>query len=136
MSPNPENGSSKPQTLTGRIMAAFTGPAPAKSPEGESDPPEILPPEERKAAMSSLDPSEAKWSLAALVLATLTGIGFPAYYIVANPKTKVDGKYVAVSPDAALIGGVLLVLCASGSLPSGSASGRCLPSSSSSSASR
>jgi hypothetical protein len=116
MSPNPGNGSSKPQTLTGRIMAAFTGPPPAKSSDGESDPPEILPPEERKAAMSSLDPSEAKWSLAALVLATLTGIGFPAYYIIANPKTKVDGKYVAVSPDAALIGGVLLVLCVIGFL--------------------
>ena len=49
-----------------------------------------------------------------MALATLTAIGFPAYYIVANPKTKVDGKYVAVSPDAALIGGVLLVLCVIG----------------------
>ena len=114
MTPTPGNGSSKPQTLTGRIMAAFTGPAPAANAEGQSDKPEILPPEERKAAMSTLDPMEAKWSLAALIVATLTGIGFPAYYIVANPKTKVDGKYVAVSPDAALIGGVLLVLCAIG----------------------
>ena len=117
MSANPGNGNSKPQTLTGRIMAAFTGHSPARSPEdGESESPDILPPEERKAAMSSLDPSEAKWSLAALALATLTAIGFPAYYIVANPKTKVDGKYVAVSPDAALIGGVLLVLCVIGFL--------------------
>ena len=116
MSPNSGNGSSKPQTLTGRIMAAFTGPPAAKSPDGESESPEVLPPEERKAAMSSLDPSETKWSLAALALATLTAIGFPAYYIIANPKTKVDGKYVAVSPDAALIGGVLLVLCVIGFL--------------------
>ena len=64
--------------------------------------------------MSTLDPMESKWSLAALIVATFTGIGFPAYYIVANPQTKVDGKYVAVSPDAALIGGVLLVLCVIG----------------------
>ena len=115
MSPTAGNGSSKPQTLTGRIMAAFTGPtSTAGSGEGEGEPPKILPPEERKAAMSSLDPMEAKWSLAALVVATLTGIGFPAYYIVANPLTKVDGKYVAVSPDAALIGAVLIVLCTIG----------------------
>jgi hypothetical protein len=114
MSPTPGNGSNKPLTITGRIMAAFTGPPSAGSTEEESERPEILPPEERKAAMTSLDPNEAKWSLAALALATLTGIGFPAYYIVANPKTKVDGKYVAVSPDAALIGGVLLVLCVIG----------------------
>jgi hypothetical protein len=111
MSPTAGNGSSKPQTLTGRIMAAFTGPTQARSAEGEGDSPQILPPGERKAAMTSLDPMEAKWSLAALVLATLTGIGFPAYYIIANPLTKVDGKYVAVSPDAALIGAVLIVLC-------------------------
>ena len=114
MSPSAGDGNSKPQTLTGRIMGAFTGPPPSKSSADEGDRPEILPPEERKAAMTSLDPMEAKWSLAALVVATLTGIGFPAYYIVANPTTKVDGKYVAVSPDAALIGAVLVVLCAIG----------------------
>jgi hypothetical protein len=114
MSPPAGTGNSKPQTLTGRIMGAFTGPAPSGRSEDDGDTPKILPAGERKAAMSSLDPMEAKWSLAALVLATLTGIGFPAYYIVANPLTKVDGKYVAVSPDAALIGGVLIVLCVIG----------------------
>ncbi len=67
MSPTAGNGSSKPQTLTGRIMAAFSGPTPAGSAEGESEAPEILPPEERKAAMSTLDPMEAKWTLVALI---------------------------------------------------------------------
>jgi hypothetical protein len=114
MSPPAGNGSSKPQTLTSRIMGAFTGPASSASPGDAAAISEVLPAGERKAAMSSLDPMETKWSLAALVLATLTGIGFPAYYIVANPLTKVDGKYVAVSPDAALIGGVLIVLCVIG----------------------
>ena len=37
-------------------MAAFTGPALQGAPRAKSDPPEILPPEERKAAMSTLDP--------------------------------------------------------------------------------
>jgi hypothetical protein len=114
MTPTPGNGSSKPQTLTGRIMGAFTGPTPAAGADGESEKPEIIPPGDRKAAMTTLDPMESKWSLWALVVATLTGIGFPAYYVVANPTTKVDGKYVAVSPDAVWIGLVLLVLCAIG----------------------
>ena len=114
MSPTAGNGSSKPQTLTGRIAAAFTGPTPAGSAEGQSPPPKILPPEERKAVMSSLDQMEAKWSLVALAVATVAGIAVPAYYLVANPLTKQDGKYVAVSPDAGLIGGVILVLCVIG----------------------
>jgi hypothetical protein len=115
MSPPAGNNSSKPpRTLTSRIMGAFTGPASSGRSEDDQETPEILPAGERKAAMSSLDPMETKWSLAALILATLTGIGFPAYYIAANPLTKVDGKYVAVSPDAALIGGVLIVLCVIG----------------------
>ena len=97
-------------------MGVFTGPSPSGSTEEKTDPPEILPQGERKAAMSTLDQLEAKWVLWGLILATLTGIGFPAYYIAANPLTKVDGKYVAVSPDAALIGGILLVLCVIGFL--------------------
>ncbi len=114
MSPTAENGSSKPQTLTGRIMAAFSGPTDPGSSGGESDPPDILPPEQRKAVMSTLDRTETKWALIALVAATLAGIALPAYYLVANPLTKQHGKYVAVSPDAGLLGGVILVLCVIG----------------------
>lgn len=114
MSPTAGNGSRKPQTLTGRIAAAFTGPTPAGSAKGQSQPPQILPPEERKAVMSTLDQMETKWSLVALAVATVAGIAVPAYYLVANPLTKQDGKYVAVSPDAGLIGGVILILCVIG----------------------
>ncbi len=116
MSPTDGGGGSRPQTWSARLMGAFTGPSPSGSSEEKIDPAEILPQGERKAAMSTLDQLEAKWALRGLILATLTGIGFPAYYIAANPLTKVDGKYVAVSPDAALIGGVLLVLCVIGFL--------------------
>jgi hypothetical protein len=114
MSPPAGNGSSKPQTLTGRIAAAFSGPTSAGSAEGQSEPPRVLPPEERKAVMSTLDPVEAKWALIGLIAATLAGIALPAYYLVANPLTKQHGKYVAVSPDAGLLGGVILVLCVIG----------------------
>ena len=49
MSPTAGNGSSKPQTLTGRIMAAFTGPGRPPGAQTENPrSPEILPPEERK----------------------------------------------------------------------------------------
>jgi protein-S-isoprenylcysteine O-methyltransferase Ste14 len=97
-------------------MGAFTGPPPTGASGEKAEPPEIIPEEDRKAVMTSLDPMEAKWALWALIVATLTGIGFSAYKIVANPLTKVHGKEVAVSPDAALIGAVLVVLCAIGFL--------------------
>jgi hypothetical protein len=113
MSPTAGNGSSKPQTLTGRIAAAFTGPRPAGNADGEPEP-QILPPEARKGVMSTLDPVETKWALIGFIAATLAGIALPAYYLVANPLTKQHGKYVAVSPDAGLLGAVILVLCAIG----------------------
>jgi hypothetical protein len=114
MSPSDENGSSPPQSWSARLMSVFTGPASAGSSGGKGDPPEILPPEERKAAMSSLDPSESKWTLGALLLATVAGIAIPLYFIAENKVTK-DGKNsIAVAPDAKLLGGAILILCAIG----------------------
>lgn len=109
-----ENGSSEPQTLGGRIMARFTGPASPSDPGQQGERPEILPPEARKAAMSSLDPSEAKWTFGALLLATLAGIAIPLYFIAENKVTKNGKNSIAVAPDAKLLGGVILVLCAIG----------------------
>ena len=64
MSPTAGDGSSKPpQTLTGRIMGAFTGPPSSGGSEAKADPPEVLPPGERKAAMTTLDQMETKWAL-------------------------------------------------------------------------
>jgi hypothetical protein len=109
-----ENGDTRPQTLTGRIMGAFTGPSPSGGSSEKGETPEILPEEQRKAAMSSLDPAEAKWTLAALVLATVAGIAIPLYFIAQNKVTK-DGKNsIAVAPDAKLLGGAILILCAIG----------------------
>jgi hypothetical protein len=111
MSPTSENGSNKPQTLGGRLFGAFTGPASSRGSSGDGDRPEVLPVEERKAAMSGLDQAEAKWTLAALILA---GIAIPLYFVAQNKVTK-DGKNsIAVAPDAKLLGGAILILCAIG----------------------
>jgi hypothetical protein len=114
MSPPAENGSSKPQTWSARLLGAFTGPASPKNSEAKSDPADILPPEERKAAMSTLNQLETKWTLGAFVLATVAGIAIPAYFIAENKVTKAGKNTIAVAPDAKLLGGVILVLCAIG----------------------
>ena len=55
-------------------MGAFTGPSPSGSSGEKTDPAEILPQSERKAAMSTLNRLEVKWSLGAFILATVAGI--------------------------------------------------------------
>ncbi len=115
MSPTAKDGNSQPQTWTARILGAFTGPSSSSvSSEEQGDRPEILPQQDRKAAMSSLDPNEAKWTLGALVLATVAGIAIPLYFIAENKVTKEGKNSIAVAPDAKLLGGVILVLCAIG----------------------
>jgi hypothetical protein len=114
MPPTSESGSGKPQTLSGRLFGAFTGPGSSGGTGDNGDQPEVLPVEERKAAMSGLDQGEAKWTLAALILATIAGIAIPLYFIAQNKVTK-DGKNsIAVAPDAKLLGGAILILCAIG----------------------
>ena len=117
MSPTAGNGSSKPpKTLTGRIMGAFTGPASSGAPQSGGDAPAIIPPGERKAAMSTLDQLEAKWALIALILATVAGIAIPIYFIAENKVTKAGKNSIAVAPDAKLLGAAILVICAVGLL--------------------
>ncbi len=109
------DGSNRPQTWSARLLGAFSGPRSA--PGGSDETPdhgEVLPAEERKAAMSTLDPMEAKWSLGAFVLATVAGIAIPAYIIADNKVTKNGKNTIAVAPDAKLLGGLLLLLCAIG----------------------
>jgi hypothetical protein len=112
MSPSDENGGSTPQTWSARLLGAFTGPSPSGTSEKRTDPAEILPQSERKAAMSTLNQVEAKWTLGAFVLATVGGIAIPAYFIAENKVTKAGKNSIAVAPDAKLLGGVILILCA------------------------
>lgn len=98
-------------------MQVFSGP---RSPSGGSDAggaaDEIIPPAERKAAMTYLNAQETKWALGAFVLATVGSIAIPAYFIATNKVTKAGKNTVAVAPDAKLLGGALLVLCVIGFL--------------------
>jgi len=71
-------------------MGAFSGPSPSGSSGERTDPTQILPPGERKAAMSTLDQLEAKWTLGAFVLATVAGIAIPAYFIAENKVIALD----------------------------------------------
>jgi hypothetical protein len=112
------NGSKGPQTWSARLLGAFSGTRSASGGSGAvtGPPVEILPPGERKAAMSTLDPKEAKWSLAAFLLATVAGIAIPAYITADNRVTKAGKNSIAVAPDALLLGGAILLLCIIGFL--------------------
>jgi hypothetical protein len=123
----------KPQSWSERLSQLFggatkvsapraTASAPKASggarpnPEAHIDPGEILPPEKRKAAMKSLDATEQKWSLGALILATVAGIAIPAYILATNKVSKHGKNSIAVAPDAALLGGAILLFCLIGFL--------------------
>ena len=112
------NGSSRPQTWSARLLGAFSGPRTAKAggPAAKAGPVEVLPAEERKAVMVTLDSQERSWVLGALVLATIAGIAIPAYFVAANKVTKSGKNSIAVAPDAWLLGAVILILCVIGYL--------------------
>ena len=117
MTPSADNGSSTPQTWSSRLLGAFSGPRSGSGRSGgQTEAAETLPPEARKAAMSTLDPMEAKWTLGAFILATVAGIAIPAYIIAANKVTTRGKNTIAVAPDAKLLGAAILVLCVIGFL--------------------
>jgi hypothetical protein len=66
--------------------------------------------------MASLDATEQKLSLGALILATVAGIAIPAYILATNKVTKHGKNSIAVAPDAALLGGAILLFCVIGFL--------------------
>ena len=82
----------------------------------KADPASIIPPEDRKATMRTLDATEFKLSLIALVLAAIVAIAVPAYVLAENKVTKAGKNSIAVAPDALLLGGLILLLCIIGFL--------------------
>jgi hypothetical protein len=78
---------------------------------GEDGQPDRVPAERRKAVMRSLDPQEVKLAFGAFTLATIAGIAIPAYILATDKITKAGKHSIAVAPDAALLGGVIIVLC-------------------------
>lgn len=105
--------SSPPKTTK---PASRTSRAPTPDPERSSDSEEIIPPEQRKAVMAGLDATEQKWSLGALILATVAGIAIPSYILATNKVTTHGKNSIAVAPDAALLGGAILLFCLIGFL--------------------
>jgi hypothetical protein len=116
---------------TARLSELFSGPPrattkaatrpsrqskPDSEPDPGPDPEDIIPSERRKAVMSTLDDTERKFSLAALVLATVAGIAIPAYILAENKVTKQGKNSIAVAPDALLLGGAILLFCLIGFL--------------------
>lgn len=116
MTMTPDSGSQKPQTWSSRLRGAFSGPALSRGSEPATSPDEILPQEERKAAMSTLDPLEHKLALWALILAAAAALAAAVYISSANKVTKAGKNSIAVAPDAWLLAGIILLLCALGAL--------------------
>ena len=114
MASTDSDGMEEPQGWSARFKQAYL-PAGGSFRTSGADPEYVIPADERKAVMRSLDPQEVRWSVAAFALASLVGIGLPVYFLVQHTTTK-HGKHasVTVGPDALLLGGLLLLLCIGG----------------------
>ncbi|HEY1653467.1 MAG TPA: tetraspanin family protein [Acidimicrobiales bacterium] len=99
-----------PEPWTLRVKEAFW-PAPVPKPSNDPDQPDLIPSQQRREVMRSLDPQETKFSFGAFLLATIAGIAIPVYIIATNRITKEGKDSIAVAPDAKLLGGVILILC-------------------------
>ena len=102
-----------PEPWTVRVKETFW-PSPVPRAMDESGQPELIPPEQRREVMRSIDPQETKFAFGAFVLATIAGIAIPAYIIATNKVTKRGKDTIAVAPDAKLLGGLILLLCVIG----------------------
>jgi hypothetical protein len=122
MTSTSDGDSSGPEKLTDRISRAFArtnGPRTrvkvpvdegAAAPEVDG----VLPVAERRAAMHGLSPIEVKWSKGGLFLSTAMAILLPILSESTHRTSKVDHKAVAVTPDALLLGGAVLLFCVLG----------------------
>jgi protein-S-isoprenylcysteine O-methyltransferase Ste14 len=105
-----EDETSGPEPWTLRVKEIFW-PSPEPPALTDSGQPELIPSDQRRAVMRSIDPKETKLAFGAFVLATIAGIAIPAYIIGTNKVTKQGKDTIAVAPDAKLLGGLILLLC-------------------------
>jgi hypothetical protein len=109
----------KPPGLMEIISSKFLKPAKPKSgSQPVRAPDRILNAAERKAAMRTIDATELKWSKAGLILSALLGVAIPIIVASQHKTTKVAGTNAstAVTPDALLLGGVVLLFCLLGAV--------------------
>lgn len=104
-----EDGTGVQAPWTMRLKEIYWPPPAPKL--GEAGQPDRIPSEQRKDAMRSLNPQEVKLAFGAFVLATVAGIAIPSYILATDRITKAGKHTIAVAPDAALLGGVIIVLC-------------------------
>src|SRR5580658_6357418 len=108
------DGNKGSQTWSSRIKNAFSAPSPSGHADTAAEPDQIIPPDKRRAAMSTLDPLEQKLARWAFVLAAAAALGAAIYINSANKVTKAGKNSIAVAPDAWLLAGVILLMCVLG----------------------
>jgi hypothetical protein len=109
----------KPPGLMEIISSKFLKPAKPKSgSQPAPDPGRVLAGAERKAAMRTIDATEIKWTKAGLILSALLGVATPVILASQHKTTKVAGTNASttVTPDALLLGGVVLLFCLFGAI--------------------
>jgi hypothetical protein len=103
--------SDPPQNWIDRAVRAIGGPNRDPSVTLRRDPEYVVPPGERKAAMKGLDELEVKWSVLGIVLSAVVAIGVVIYVASVHKTTKTGKATVTVTPDAILIGGLIIFFC-------------------------
>ena len=108
------NGDGPLQRLGTRLSESFLNPAKPKAPKDpDYDPQRIIPVDERKEAMSGLDPVERKWANGAFILALLSSILLVIIVSTQHAKTRIPNtnKFetsTGVTTGALLIGVIVL----------------------------
>jgi hypothetical protein len=100
-----------PRNWLDRAVRAIAGPERDPSVSLRRDPEYIVPPGERKAAMKGLDELEVKWSVLGIVLSAVVAIGVVIYVASVHKTTKNGQATVTVTPDAILIGALIILVC-------------------------
>jgi len=110
MASSPDADGFKPPSFMEIISQKFLRPAKAKqgAPEPQ-DPNRILPKNERKAAMSTLDAVELKWAKSGLILAAVVALFLPVYAKTLLHSAK--DKATSSTLEAVLISAVVLLFC-------------------------
>lgn len=113
----PENYDDKPPKASPawvlKLKDAFW-PSPPLVFKDESGASAIIPPEQRKSKMTSMDGRETRISFIGFLLAAVFGLVLPIYYIVKHVETKTGKHQVTVGPDALLLGGAVFLFAVLG----------------------
>jgi hypothetical protein len=111
----------RPPTMFQRVSQSMRSVI-SPSGTGATGPEEILPPSERRAAMSTLGPVDLKWARAGMVLDAGLSIFLTIYLAADHPTRKVTSKVhgktvthlVPLSGSYLLLGAALLLICTAG----------------------